>query len=109
MRNHLRLAAAGREDHVPPRHGRSRQDGEDDAGRVPAVVGVRVGVVMGWTEQDLRARVQGRLADMPTAQPTRAYPPAIGRIAKPEMNKTETQYAERLELQKHVGAVLWWG
>ena len=52
---------------------------------------------MGWTEADLdRLKIKG--CDLP---------PAIGRIDKPEMNKTESAYAAHLYAQRIMGTVLW--
>lgn len=34
--------------------------------------------------------------------------PPIGKLPKPEMNKWERRYADRLELLKAGGEVLWW-
>lgn len=83
---------------------------------------------MNWTEEQVNQRNQGAFRMLPCGHPQTkggiceipwcgskklgrpsALPPAIGRIAKPEMNKTEARYAAHLELQKNVGAVLWWG
>jgi hypothetical protein len=33
---------------------------------------------------------------------------ALGRLKVGQMNKTEALYAQRLELMKHSGVVLWW-
>lgn len=33
---------------------------------------------------------------------------ALGRLKAGTMNKTEALYAQRLELQKHAGEILWW-
>lgn len=33
---------------------------------------------------------------------------ALGRMKSGEMNKTEAAFAQRLELQRHAGEVLWW-
>jgi len=55
-----------------------------------------------WTQE----QVDAHLLTVGLAAP---LPPATGRIPKPEMNKTETAYAEHLRLQYAVGAVLWYG
>lgn len=69
---------------------------------------------MNMTEEGLQALLQrmGKkkkpakgAASSPTGQERLQ---ALGRMRTGEMNKTETAFAQRLELQRHAGEVLWW-
>jgi hypothetical protein len=73
-----------------------------------------------WTEEELasllkRRGVPGAARPLPDiSAPPFKLPPnqagryALGRLPIGKMNKTETAYAQHLELQKHAGEVLWW-
>lgn len=54
---------------------------------------------MNWTPEQV-AEVEGRSVKLP---------PAIGRLPKPAMNKTEAAYGAHLMLQRKLGLVLWYG
>lgn len=54
---------------------------------------------MNWTPEDV-ARVEGRKL---------ALPAAVGRLPRPQMNKTEAAYEAHLALQRKLGLVLWYG
>jgi hypothetical protein len=62
-----------------------------------------------WTEEQLaefqRCRGMKPTAPKPTEKPGRL---ALGRLKTGEMNKTEASYAGHLEVQRGIGAVLWW-
>jgi len=73
-----------------------------------------------WTEEELasllkRRGVPGAARPSPdVSAPPFKLPPnqagryALGRLPVGKMNKTESAYAQHLELQKHAGKVLWW-
>ncbi len=68
---------------------------------------------MSWTQEDLQRwqTNQGLAATPPGIRPKASVslPPAIGRISKPQMNKTEASYAAHLDILKDARLVLWWG
>lgn len=55
-----------------------------------------------WTEEDLKA-FQSKAA--PTAKQKLQ---ALGRLKTGEMNKTEAEYAQYLDVEKYKGTVVWW-
>ena len=72
-----------------------------------------------WTEEQLATVLKRRGVKGAANKPDISAPPfklpnnpagryALGRMPVGKMNKTETAYAEYLELQKHAGEVLWY-
>jgi len=58
-----------------------------------------------WTEEQLAAHQQR----VPNHAPTpAALPVATGTTRKPDMNKTEAEYAAMLQARKTCGEILWW-
>jgi len=64
-----------------------------------------------WSEEDYQRHLERR-NQKPAA--TKGKPDAkskmqaLGRLAKGTMNKSETAFSQRLEMQKHAGEVLWY-
>lgn len=73
---------------------------------------------MRWTDQQLaevlgRRGVPGASLSVDVSAPPFKLPPnqagafALGRLPAGQMNKTESAYAQHLELRRHAGEVLW--
>lgn len=64
---------------------------------------------MSWTEADYE-RYQERRNKKPEAKQSNAKSKmqALGRLPKGTMNKSETAFAQQLEMQKHAGQVQWY-
>ena len=72
-------------------------------------------MTLNWTEEDYakhQERVKkGRKSSNGAKAPEQSAPKklqALGRLKQGQMNKTEARYAQRLELLRGSGAVLWW-
>lgn len=67
---------------------------------------------LNWSEEDVK-RHNERVKKGRTAKPEQPAAgqkkmQALGRLKQGQMNKTEARYAQRLELLRGSGAVLWW-
>ena len=67
---------------------------------------------LNWSEEDVK-RHNERVKKGRTAKPEQPADgqkkmQALGRLKQGQMNKTEARYAQRLELLRGSGAVLWW-
>ena len=68
---------------------------------------------MNWSEEEYQRhleRQKNKPAVGTTKKPSGSKTglQALGRLPKGTMNKSETAYAQRLEMQKHAGEVLWY-
>lgn len=58
-----------------------------------------------WTEEDIERLKQRKAAPKKTGTQRMQ---ALGRMKTGELNKTETRFAQLLELERHAGKVRWW-
>lgn len=58
-----------------------------------------------WTEEDVARLQRRKVAPKKTGA---ARMQALGRLKTGQMNKTESRYAQRLQLLQGAGKVLWW-
>lgn len=64
---------------------------------------------MNWTQEQVVAHGVRLLGHSAGAVTSGKPVPALGRLHKPAMNRTETAYAAHLDLQMKAGAILWYG
>lgn len=68
----------------------------------------------GWTEKELARLTAGGRRIVDTSAPPFKLPPnepggfALGRLPAGQMNKTETAYANHLEMEKRSGDIIWY-